>query len=81
MLDAKINAPEFSGPMCAPLPNLSRSGIVIMPPVGPATHPPTWRDGVLEYHPAADAWICSRMASPKNKCLIEQAIPELPKWK
>ena len=41
MLDAKIDAPEFSGPMCAPLPNLSRSGIVIMPPVGPATHPPS----------------------------------------
>lgn len=32
MPDAKTDAPELSGPRCAPFPNLSHPDIVIMPP-------------------------------------------------
>ena len=79
--DAKTDDPELSVPRYTASPNLSHPDIVIMPPTGLATHLPNVDRHLLEHHPAPDPWIRSRMATPRNKCLTEPTIPELPKWK
>lgn len=75
MPDAKTDAPQLSGPSCRPFPNLSH------PDLSLCHHLPNTHRHLLEHHPAPDPWIHSRMAYPRNKCLIEPTTPELRKWK
>ena len=74
-LDAKTDAPQLSGPSL----DLFLTFLTLI--LSLCHYLPNMDRHLLEHYPAPDPWIHSRMAYPRNKCLIKPTIPELPKWK